>query len=320
MASTKKSQLQKRCRAGRRHSLIATLIASSNKRLYRKLDKIVQLLEINVSAAALKKDDKKASKAAGLTTSRTSTIDWNQISALTTPSLLPIETTSTEGYSQSQSLLMRLPQEMRNKIYEFVLVSSSPIIEPRDQLSEHRDDATSRIGDINSSLLMSCRRICREAMPILYGTLNTFQFGSPNLIGDFNSRGRRHADFIGRIRLVFDRPYPRNFKGRAAAAKSWVNELFSIFNDSTMALPGLRELELDFASWGMQTGDAFPLSLIKGLKKRGWKVKKLVLRGLEHQPVPRELLEQTLLETPPSRLLTNEDDQVLETAGSTSAM
>ncbi|MCJ1384155.1 hypothetical protein MMC17_007271 [Xylographa soralifera] len=313
MAPMKKSTSQKRSRAGRRHSLVATLLASNNKKLYKRLDKIIHLLEVTVSAAAPKNERGNVTKAAVLTTSQTATIDWDKIKATTTPKLLPSEIASSEACSQPQSRFMWLPRELRNQIYELVLVSSRPIIEPHEQMSENRNDATARLGDINSSLLMTCQLIYAEAMPVLYGTLNTFQFGDPRLIRLFAVSGcRRPADSMRHVRLVFSRPYPRDFKGRAAAAKSWVDSHFPMFDTTRMLLPGLTDLELDLTAWGMQSADVFPPSLVKGLKRRGWKVQTLVLRGLENQPVLKELLEQILLKTPPARLLTSEDDQVLE--------
>ncbi|MCJ1389900.1 hypothetical protein MMC18_002757 [Xylographa bjoerkii] len=316
MAPIKKSKSRKRYRTGRQHSWIAALITSNIKNVNKRLDKIIELLEVTVSVAA----PKNVITAATPLTSRIAKVDWDKIKAKTTPSLPPSEVAFPEAHSQHQSCFMRLPQEIRSQIYELVLVSARPITEPHNLMSENRDDATPRIEDINSSLVMTCRRVCAEAVPVLYGTLNTFQFSNPLYIKFFNFEGRHHANFIRRIRFAFDRPLSKDFKGRAAAAKRWVDQLFPVCIDSTMSLPGLRELELDLTSWGMRTADTCPPSLIKGLKNRGWKVQKLELRGLENQPVLRELLEQTLLETPPARVLTNEDGQVLEAIGSSCAV
>ncbi|MCJ1438993.1 hypothetical protein MMC27_008383 [Xylographa pallens] len=317
MAPIKKSTSQKRSRVGRRHSMIAALLASNNKKLCKRLDKIIQLLEVTVSAAVPKKEGENITITTVPTTSHTTTVDWDMIRAITT-SILPRSKTATpEADSQPQSRFMCLPQELRNQIYELVLVSSGPIVEPHKQMSKNRDDATTRIGDINSSLLVTCRRVYVEAEPVLYGTLNTFQFGYPRHIRLFTAGGYHHpADSIRHASLVFPKPYPRDFKGRAAEAKAWVNCLFPMFDKKDVLLPRLEELELDLTSWEMRTADVFPPSLVKGLQKRGWKVQKLVLRGLEEQPVLTELLEQTLLQSPPARVLTNEDDQVLEAAES----
>ncbi|MCJ1289525.1 hypothetical protein MMC34_001058 [Xylographa carneopallida] len=189
----------------------------------------------------------------------------------------------------------------------------APSSEPHEQKSENRDDATTRIGDINSSLLMTCRRIYAEAVPVLYGPLNTFQFRNPRSIRSFTTTERRRpTDSIQRARLVLSRPYPRGFKGQAAAAKDWVDSLFPMFMTEHTLLPALEELELDLTAWRMQGTDAFPPSFVKRLKKREWKVRTRVLRGLDHQPVLRELLEQTLLRNPPARVLTEEDGKVPE--------
>ncbi|MCJ1281396.1 hypothetical protein MMC26_000715 [Xylographa opegraphella] len=319
MTPIKKLTSRKRSGAGCQHSFIATILASNNKKLCGRLDEIIELLEVTASAVASKKEGSNVTQAAVSTTPQTATVDWDKVKGLTTSCSLQSEIAPPEANSQPQSRFMWLSQELRNQVYELVLVSSGPIIEPHRQMSEKRDDATTRIGDINSSLVMTCRLIYAEAMPVLYGTLNTFQFTHPTNIRLFSTaEGRRPADYIQRVALVLSKPYLQGFKGRAAEAKDWVDSLFSMFNTERMLLPRLEELELDLTSWKMQLGDAFPPSLVKGLKKRGWKVRKLVLRGLEDQPVFKELLEQTLLRTPRARLLTDENDQVLEVVNSSS--
>ncbi|MCJ1415716.1 hypothetical protein MMC32_002048 [Xylographa parallela] len=320
MAPIKKPTPQKRFRVGRRHSLVATLLAINYKKLNKRLDKIIQLLEVRVSATARKNEGENVTKATVPTTSPTFTIDWDVIKAIKTSILPSSQTATPEANAQPQSRLMLLPRELRNQIYELVLVSSGPIIEPHRQMSQNRDDATTCIEDINSSLLMTCRRVYAEAEPLLYGTLNTFQFGSPRHVRLFTTGARcRPADSIRHVSFVFPKPYPQDFKGRAVEAKVWVTSLFPMFEMKDVLLPGLEVLELDLTSWEMRAADEFPPSLVTGLQERGWKVQKLVLRGLEEQPVLEEFLEQTLLQFPPARVLTNADGQVLEVAGSSSA-
>lgn len=82
---------------------------------------------------------------------------------------------------QEYSLFFKLPAEIRNQIYEQLLVAEEPII-PDRQLVGSRMRDYKRMGNVyrppkglDASILRACRAICYEGSPILYSQ-NLFRF------------------------------------------------------------------------------------------------------------------------------------------------
>ena len=218
---------------------------------------------------------------------------------------------------QLRSRFFSLPPELRNEIYDLVLISARPLINPYVQIETKRDDSTERIGDINSSVLVTCRLLYDEALPVLYQK-NLFVFHSHCEVILFNSgNGGRHfsserTQRIARATLDIDRNYYcDHFPQMALEVEGWVN---GVFGDGTKRIAppeqpseagymfaSLQELTLDFSKWRLAKSDHFPPSFLKGIKETNWKLKKLTIIGLEEHEEVQEDLEKALLVEPPPR-------------------
>lgn len=213
-------------------------------------------------------------------------------------------------HNQSQSRLLQLPSELRNSIYELVLISANPIEDPSSQSAEKRNDNTKRIGDINSSLLMTCRMVLDEAKPILYGR-NIFVFDA----WDF-SAWRDHAGLVTRVNFVIGRTiYGDRSEAIAVRAKGFTDCVF-VEQSSTYPLPFhtlvplLKELVLDFSAWELRKDERFPPTLLKRMKETPLKLAKLALLGLGNHGHIRKELEEALVEkSTPQIALTELEDQ-----------
>lgn len=77
-------------------------------------------------------------------------------------------------------LFSTIPPEIKRMIYYELLVSKKPISGVDKLLGTKRAILLADyhpIGDIDSTIMQTCRRIYQEALPILYGQ-NTFEFSS----------------------------------------------------------------------------------------------------------------------------------------------
>ena len=213
-------------------------------------------------------------------------------------------------HNQSQSRLLQLPSELRNSIYELVLISANPIEDPSSQSAEKRNDNTKRIGDINSSLLMTCRMVLDEAKPILYGR-NIFVFDAWGF-----AAWRDHTSLVTRAKFVIGRTtYGDRSEAIAVRAKGFTDCVF-VEQDSTYPLPFhtlvplLKELVLDFSAWELRKNERFPPTLLKRMKETPLKLAKLTLLGLRNHGHVRKELEEALVEkSTPQMALTEFEDQ-----------
>ena len=232
-------------------------------------------------------------------------------------------------------LFLRIPLEIRLKIYGEVLLSAHTIKNPSRQLIEYRTDDVERIPDIDSSILLTSRQIYREASPILYQ--NTFSFTKAREISAFRSLrsnrglGWKRTQRMTNVRLVIGNriePYKTRKQGLVEQASDWAIGYDAVFKErdsysymgdpdskvkSTAAnhLPNLKKLELDFSNWELSRTERFSPSILIGLRETGWKLDKLVLRGLDNHEVVKEILEQSLLKDPPPRVLTGPNNKPL---------
>ena len=100
------------------------------------------------------------------------------------------------GYEHQSdcAFFIKLPLEIRNKIYEDLLLSSETITPDQQLLGKTRKKKTYDRGyyepaaGLDARILASCRAICYEAYPILYGR-NTFSFNSAYDAIGFRSDG-----------------------------------------------------------------------------------------------------------------------------------
>jgi len=83
-------------------------------------------------------------------------------------------------------LYTRVPVEVRDMIYRYVLVSSERITRAHDLIGYKTLVANNHhpIPNIDSRVMQTCRLIYEETLPILYGG-NIFEFSSPNSISHF---------------------------------------------------------------------------------------------------------------------------------------
>ncbi|MCJ1350858.1 MAG: hypothetical protein MMC33_000839 [Icmadophila ericetorum] len=208
-------------------------------------------------------------------------------------------TTPRPEHDQSQSRLLQLPSEIRNVIYEHVLVSTKPIENPASQREKNRNDNTKRIGDINSSLLMTCHMVLGEAKPILYGG-NLFVFGVWK-----SAFWKEELRLATRVRLTIGTEvYSDRNEDITRQAKAWTDCLFTERGTQMPheLMPLLKELILDFTGWLLRKTDRFPPTLLKRIKGTPWKLTKLILLGLENHGGIRKDLEEALLEKPEPKL------------------
>ncbi|KAL9122417.1 MAG: hypothetical protein Q9187_001017 [Circinaria calcarea] len=200
------------------------------------------------------------------------------------------KTTKTH-HQQFQPPFFSLPPELRNEIYDMVLVSARPIMNPYDQTARIRDDSTERIGDINSSVLMTCR---------LLDPYEVSLFNNSGNQGYHISCGRSQR--MARVRLrISTQVYGDRFRGMAQQAKAWVDKVFGEEKDwgeiigrrpkASYLFAGLQELTLDFSTWMLGQSDRFPPSLLKAIKGTAWRLQRLTLVGLEEHDRVKEELE-----------------------------
>ncbi|CAN9342928.1 unnamed protein product, partial [Alternaria alternata] len=91
----------------------------------------------------------------------------------------PVRGRVAQVYSQSNdpgaASLLGIPPELRNQIYEYLLVNYEPITMVNEVGDD--DDTTSRVSNFvgSSAIILTCRQIYHEALGILYGQ-NVFRF------------------------------------------------------------------------------------------------------------------------------------------------
>ena len=115
---------------------------------------------------------------------------------------------------------IKLPLEIRNKIYEDMLMSNETITPKQQLLGKTRKKQTYERGyykpaaGLDARILASCRAICYEAYPILYGR-NTFSFdgaydvmcfGSDGLKDDYGMSIYLSIHIIGSLGFLLDKP------------------------------------------------------------------------------------------------------------------
>ena len=94
--------------------------------------------------------------------------------ALPTPTVLQAQTDETQ-LDPSFSLLLSLPRELRDRVYTYALVSSSPFLWP----TTAPESLPSKTRSINVGLLRTNKQVHNEAVDILYSQ-NKFLFTHPS--------------------------------------------------------------------------------------------------------------------------------------------
>ncbi|MCJ1254537.1 hypothetical protein MMC24_002352 [Lignoscripta atroalba] len=221
---------------------------------------------------------------------------------------------------------MRLPAEIRAIVYRLALVSDQVMEEQSAQMEEYRNDNKKLTGDIDSSILVTCKLMYDGAPPLLYRQ-NRISFIRPYGMPRFN--GIRQALESGRtLRLervwieIATKPYGDRPESIGEDAKLWISNSFgphcgilpsnqsrpSSPSQASMLLKTIKHLEYDFAQWQLTREDRFSPSLLKGINGSGWKLDTVETLALGNHEVVTEILEQAHLKKPPARGLTDSND------------
>ncbi|MCJ1399638.1 hypothetical protein MMC11_002840 [Xylographa trunciseda] len=217
----------------------------------------------------------------------------------------------------SQSPFLRLPYDIRIIIYRIVLLSARPFEKPHMLLLENFDGTILLPGDINSSVLHTCRLIYQEASPILYQNQFTF-YDNFSVVMFKEERLKR----ISNLRLVIGREassYDR-LPGLARQAKAWCETYGGVFSYAGSGTLGARQpkstgshfenlktVELDFSQWKLKKGEPFSPLLLRGIREAGWKLQKVRILGLKEHPAIEKILIGALLRNPPIGKFTTGD-------------
>ncbi|KAI7295314.1 hypothetical protein KC315_g18982 [Hortaea werneckii] len=100
----------------------------------------------------------------------------------------------TAELSQKSCPLFPLPPELRNRIYDFALLSK-----PHLSIDGHRT-ALRLPRAISPNFLHTCKRINREAAPIFFGRVTFWYQGTPSFLRWLHKIGERHRKLLIRVR------------------------------------------------------------------------------------------------------------------------
>ena len=101
-----------------------------------------------------------------------------------------VKSPPTQIAVKSCPLFTKIPVEIRDMIYRRLLISSEPILRAHELIGYKTIVAGNHhpISDLDSRLMMTCRAVYDETLPILYGN-NTFEFHSPTAMSLFADSG-----------------------------------------------------------------------------------------------------------------------------------
>ena len=229
-----------------------------------------------------------------------------------TPILTPTLSTSPPCpplMCQSQSPFMRLPTEIRLKIYENLLQADACIKNPKKP-SEREFEQHKRMARIATSIITTCKAVYEEAHPLLY-SLNTFCFSSFVWLDLFNRLCgfRRLPEEHHRLALITSLEVPFSTPTSTSRWGTRWSKEETTFNMDRETLcwdfgnlwqsyktRSLRYLTLDFREWRLTADDEIPNSVLEMFEKAfGNQLHKLTLPGLERQPDFAERLREALL-------------------------
>ncbi|KAI7609982.1 hypothetical protein KC343_g12100 [Hortaea werneckii] len=100
----------------------------------------------------------------------------------------------TTELNQENCPLLFLPPELRNRIYDFALLSESHLS------IDGRHTALQLPPAISPGLLHTCKRIEREAAPIFYGRVTFWYEGTPSFLKWLHAIGERRRKLLIKIR------------------------------------------------------------------------------------------------------------------------
>ncbi|KAI7345032.1 hypothetical protein KC354_g14913 [Hortaea werneckii] len=100
----------------------------------------------------------------------------------------------TAELSQESCPLFLLPPELRNRIYDFALLSKLHLS------IDGRHTALQSTPAISPNFLHTCKRINREAAPIFYGRVTFWYQGTPSFLKWLHAIGERRRKLLIRVR------------------------------------------------------------------------------------------------------------------------